>query len=58
VYPFPGCTCPYRSDGTGRDGWDTWCPLHGIDARIAAEIWKPEMRDMWNKARCDKAAGR
>jgi len=50
---MPECSCPHHGDGHGRDGWDPWCALHGIDARIAAGIWAPEMRDLWNTARLE-----
>jgi len=48
---MPACSCPHDGNGGGRHGWDPWCPLHGIEARIARKIWAPGMRDLWNQAR-------
>ena len=50
---MPACCCPHDGNGGGRHGWDPWCPMHGIEARIAAGVWAPGMRDLWNQARCE-----
>ena len=50
---MPACCCPHDGNGGGRHGWDPWCAMHGIEARIAAGVWAPGMRDLWNQARCE-----
>ena len=40
---MPACCCPHDGNGGGRHGWDPWCVLHGIEARIAAGIWPASM---------------
>jgi len=52
---MPACCCQHDGNGGGRHGWDPWCAMHGIEARIAAGVWAPGMRDLWNQARCEGA---